>query len=109
MNTIVASPSGKTDMQCHIDPNWLQDFDATMRRYFLIDHVDAGMGETELARYTDLLPYDAALQYGEDYDLQRVDVDWMSSAQWPPAIAPRIATPAHLVKPLPPCNKSSNK
>jgi len=81
MATIVASLSGKTDMQCHIDPNWLQDFDTAMRRYFLIDHADAGMGETELARYADLRPHDAALQYGEDYDLQRIDINWLSPMQ----------------------------
>lgn len=71
----------KTDMQCNVDPNWLQDFDTALKRYFLIDHAEAGMGETELARYADLRPHDAALQYGEDYDLQRVDVDWMSPTQ----------------------------
>ncbi len=81
MITIVASPSEKTDMQCHIDPSWLQDFDTAMKRHFLIDHADAGMGEEELARYADLRPHDAALQYGEDYDLQRVDVDWMAPMQ----------------------------
>lgn len=81
LDTIVASPSEKTDMQCHIDPSWLQDFDTAMKRHFLIDHTDAGMGEEELARYADLRPHDAALQYGEDYDLQRVDVDWMAPMQ----------------------------
>jgi len=68
-------------MQCNVDPNWLQDFDTALKRYFLIDHAEAGMGETELARYADLRPHDAALQYGEDYDLQRVDIDWLSPTQ----------------------------
>ncbi|WP_312345719.1 hypothetical protein [Stenotrophomonas acidaminiphila] len=70
--------TAKTDMKCNVDPNWLQDFDTALKRYFLIDHAEAGMGETELARYADLRPHDAALQYGEDYDLQRVDIDWVS-------------------------------
>jgi len=59
-----------------ISPAWLGDFDAAMVRFFLIDHVDAGMGEAELLRYADLAPEAAALQFGEDYELQRVDVGW---------------------------------
>lgn len=58
-----------------VSPKWLDDFDAAMKRYFLIDHADAGMGEAELLRYADLLPQAAALQFGEDYELQRVDTD----------------------------------
>ncbi|ALJ29435.1 hypothetical protein AOT14_30870 [Stenotrophomonas acidaminiphila] len=68
-------------MQRNVDARWLQDFDAAMKRYFLIDHADAGMDEIELARYVDLRPHVAALQYGEDYDLQRVDIDWLSPMQ----------------------------
>jgi len=61
-----------------ISPAWLSDFDAAMIRYFLIDHADAGMGEAELLRYADLPPQAAALQFGEDYELRRVDVDWVA-------------------------------
>lgn len=86
-------------MQCHIDPSWLRDFDAAMKRHFLMDHAEAGMGQVELARYADLRPYEAALQYGEDYDLQRVDVDWMSPAQRPLVAHDR---PIHSVKLLSP-------
>lgn len=61
-----------------ISPAWLGDFDAAMIRHFLIDHADVGMGEAELLRYADLPPEAAALQFGEDYELQRVDVDWLA-------------------------------
>lgn len=61
-----------------ISPAWLSDFDAAMVRYFLIDHAGAGMDETVLLRYADLPPRAAALQFGEDYELQRVDIDWQA-------------------------------
>lgn len=61
-----------------ISPAWLSDFDAAMIRYFLIDYVDAGMDEAVLLRYADLPPQAAALQFGEDYELQRVDVGWVA-------------------------------
>jgi hypothetical protein len=61
-----------------ISPAWLRDFDAAMIRYFLIDHLDAGMDEAVLLRYADLPPQAAALQFGEDYELQRVDADWVA-------------------------------
>jgi hypothetical protein len=57
---------------------WLRDFDAAMIRYFLINHADAGMDESVLLRYADLPPQAAALQFGEDYELQRVDADWVA-------------------------------
>lgn len=59
-----------------VDPVWLREFDAAMKRVFAIDHDEAGMGEEHLLRYVDLAPREAALQYGEDYDLQRVDTHW---------------------------------
>lgn len=49
-----------------------------MIRYFLIDHADAGMDEAVLLRYADLPPQTAALQFGEDYELQRMDVGWVA-------------------------------
>lgn len=59
-----------------IDPIWLRDFDVAMKLFFAINHIDAGLGECELARYADLPARKAALQFGEDYDLQRVDIGW---------------------------------
>lgn len=57
-----------------MDPDtWLAEFDRHMRQFFAIDHVDAGMDETQLARYRDLAPRDAALTFGNDYDLDFVD------------------------------------
>lgn len=61
-----------------VSPAWLSDLDAAMIRYFLINHVDAGMDEAVLLRYADLPPQAAALQFGEDYELQRVDIDWQA-------------------------------
>lgn len=56
---------------------WLNQFDLFMKRYFAIDHTDAGMDNEQLARYRDLPPQDAALQFGEDYDLDRADKRWL--------------------------------
>ena len=58
-----------------IDRNWLSGLDDAMKRFFAIDHDDAGMSEEVLLRYADLSPQEAALQFGEDYDLRRVDFD----------------------------------
>ena len=44
-----------------------------MKRFFGINHEDAGMDEKDLARYRDLSPEDAAKTFGEDYDLDRID------------------------------------
>ncbi|TBV69764.1 hypothetical protein [Pseudoxanthomonas winnipegensis] len=60
----------------NIDPMWLIEFDTEMRRMFAIDHAEAGMSTTELSRYADLLPRTAAKQFGEDYDLDRLDLGW---------------------------------
>jgi len=59
-----------------INQAWLRDFDTALKSMFAIDHEDAGLGDVELARYADLAPRDAALQFGEDYELQRVDIGW---------------------------------
>ena len=61
-----------------IDADWLRKFDETMLRLFAIDHADAGMDERELSWYADLLPEDADLAYGQDFDLCRVDAFWPS-------------------------------
>lgn len=39
-------------------------------------HQDAGLTDTELSRYSDLQPKEAALTFGEDHDLERVDRGW---------------------------------
>ncbi len=59
-----------------VDCSWLCKFDDAMKMLFAIDHDDAGMSDEVLLRYTDLSPREAALQFGEDYDLQRVDISW---------------------------------
>ncbi|AWH44700.1 hypothetical protein C1926_06520 [Stenotrophomonas sp. ZAC14A_NAIMI4_1] len=67
-----------------IDPTWLQTFDYELRDLFGIDHGDAGMNAQLLRLYADLPPRDAALAFGNDYDLERDD------ALWPrPGIPPR--------------------
>ena len=58
------------------DDAWLTGFDAALGGHFAIDHQDAGIGSAELERYRDLEPTAAALQFGADYDLDRVDAPW---------------------------------
>ena len=48
-----------------------------MKQLFSIDHDDAGMDEEVLSRYADLSPREAALVFGEDYELQRTDIGWV--------------------------------
>lgn len=55
---------------------WTQQFDEHLMRYYAINHHDAGLTDTELARYQDLPPSEAALAFGEDYGLERVDQGW---------------------------------
>jgi hypothetical protein len=62
-----------------IDADWLRDFDEAMLCFFAIDHADAGMDERELSWYADLPPDDAALAYGQDFDLCRIDTLWPSA------------------------------
>ena len=59
-----------------IDAVWLQEFDEAMLDFFAIDHADAGMDERELSWYADLPARDAALAYGQDFELCRVDQFW---------------------------------
>lgn len=61
-----------------VDAKWLRDFDNALRKYLALDRAGAGITDEVLARYADLPARDAALQYGEDYDLQRTDLDWLS-------------------------------
>lgn len=50
---------------------WLESFDSYLRKFFHITHIDAGMSDADLERYSDLEPREAALVFGEDYDLDR--------------------------------------
>jgi len=59
-----------------IDADWLKAFDEAMLGLFAIDHSDAGMDEFLLACYADLPPREAALAFGDDYDLDRNDALW---------------------------------
>jgi len=59
-----------------IDSEWLKAFDEALLALFAIDHSDAGMDEFLLGCYADLPPRDAALAFGEDYDLDRDDALW---------------------------------
>ncbi len=59
-----------------INVQWRNGFNTALQSHFAITINDAGLTDTELARYTDLDPKAAALQFGEDYDLDRVDQGW---------------------------------
>jgi hypothetical protein len=59
-----------------IDSDWLRDFDEAMLGFFAIDHAEAGMDKEELGWYAHLPAKDAALAYGQDFDLCRVDTFW---------------------------------
>lgn len=62
----------------YIDTLWLADFDNALLGYFAIDHSDAGMDRRLLSRYACMPPMEAALAFGNDFDLDRAD------ALWPP-------------------------
>lgn len=55
---------------------WRNGFNTALQAHFAITINDAGLTDTDLARYSDLPPEQAALQFGEDYDLDRVDRGW---------------------------------
>lgn len=55
---------------------WLAAFDATLVRYFAVDHVAAGADAAVLQRYADLPGDQAAMEFAGDYDLERLD--WWS-------------------------------
>jgi len=61
-----------------IDGDWLEAFDEAMLGFFAIDHADAGMDEFLLGCYAGIPAREAALAFGEDYDLNRVDTFWPS-------------------------------
>ncbi len=59
-----------------IDSEWLQAFDDAMLSFFAIDRADAGMDQFLPECDADLQPREAALAFGEDYELCRVDTFW---------------------------------
>lgn len=59
-----------------ITATWRDVFNAALQSHFAITIGDAGLTDTELSRYADQEPKEAALQFGEDYDLDRVDQGW---------------------------------
>lgn len=59
-----------------IDTDWLEEFDEAMLGLFAINHSDAGMDEALLVSCYDLEPREAALAFGNDYDLDRAYVVW---------------------------------
>lgn len=59
-----------------ITATWRDAFNAALQSHFAITIEDAGLSDAELVRYVDLEPKAAALQFGEDYELDRVDQSW---------------------------------
>lgn len=59
-----------------VSHNWVLAFDAELKRLFAIDHVDAGLSDEDMSRYTDMPPREAAAYFGDKYDLLRADIDW---------------------------------
>jgi len=55
---------------------WLAAFDASLVRYFAVDHLAAGADAAVLQRYVDLPGDQAAMEFAGDYDLERLD--WWS-------------------------------
>lgn len=61
-----------------LNENWLLEFDKALKKHLAITRDDAGITDEVARRYADLSPSDAVLQYGDDYELQRIDIDWLS-------------------------------
>jgi len=59
-----------------IDAAWLEEFDEALLGLFAVDHSDAGMDEYLLNCYADLEPREAAMAFGNDYDLARTPLLW---------------------------------
>lgn len=60
----------------NIDSDWLRDFNAAKLVFFAINHEEAGMDEGKIHWYVDSSAEEAALVYGWDFDLCRVDMFW---------------------------------
>ncbi len=61
-----------------ISAQWRHAFDAALQAHFALSIDAAGLTDTELARYADLKAQEAALTFGEDHDLDRVDRGWFT-------------------------------
>lgn len=61
-----------------LDENWLIAFEAALWLHFYLDRQDAGVCDEVALRYADLPPREAAFAYADGYDIQRVDVDWLT-------------------------------
>lgn len=61
-----------------INAQWRHAFNAALQAHFVLTIQDAGLTDTELSRYSDLQPKEAALTFGEDHDLERVDRGWFT-------------------------------
>jgi len=59
-----------------IDAEWLEDFDQALLSLFATNHREAGMDAYLLSCYADLEPREAAMAYGNDYDLTRTPLLW---------------------------------
>jgi len=59
---------------------WLDTFDTELKRLFGVRLDDVDANETTLAYFADLPPHEAALAFGNDYDLERDDALWPRSA-----------------------------
>ena len=59
-----------------ITAQWRNGFDTALQSHYAITINDTGLTDTDLARYSELPPEQAALQFGEDYDLDRVGLGW---------------------------------
>lgn len=59
-----------------IQQSWIEAFDSHLRKFFGVDHTEVGLYEGEMILYNDLDPREAALVYGEENDLTRIDRGW---------------------------------
>ncbi|MDH0549550.1 hypothetical protein N7635_02980 [Stenotrophomonas sp. GD04006] len=59
-----------------MNAHWCTAFNAALQAHFALTIQDAGLTDMELSRYSDLQPKEAALTFGEDHDLDRVDRGW---------------------------------
>ena len=57
---------------------WQSDFEGFMKQFWGMDLNDAGLDQEQIIRYRDLDPKEAALTFGEDYDLDRIDQGWFA-------------------------------
>jgi len=59
-----------------IDADWLEDFDHALLSLFATTRREAGINAYLLGCYADLEPREAAMAYGNDYDLARTPLLW---------------------------------